>query len=206
MGTEAAARLRDLVIHAGARHVGGVAVKEITDAGPRLDNGVTIDCDLVLAATGVTPQSAIAAEAGLEIRDDRIVVGSDMATSAAGVYAAGDVALARHEVAGRHLVVEHWQDAAEQGAVAGACAARWLTKWVGVPGFWTSVGGATLKYHAWGDGYEHSELRDHPGGFTVWYSSGDAVVAVLTYNRDEDYERGEQLIAERRPAPFSIED
>lgn len=206
LGTEAAARLRDLVIHAEARHVGGVAVEEMTDAGLRLDNGVTIDCDLVLAATGVTPQSAIAAEAGLEIRDDRIVVGSDMATSAAGVYAAGDVALARHEVAGRHLVVEHWQDAAEQGAVAGACAARWPTKWVGVPGFWTSVKGATLKYHAWGDGYEPSELRDHPGGFTVWYSSGDAVVAVLTYNRDEDYERGEQLIAERRPAPFSIED
>lgn len=55
----------------------------------------------MLAATGVAPQSRIAAEAGLRIRDSRIVADSGMATSAPGVYTAGDVALARHEVAGR---------------------------------------------------------------------------------------------------------
>ncbi|MEE6134822.1 FAD/NAD(P)-binding oxidoreductase [Mycobacterium sp. 050128] len=205
LGTQAAERLRDLVTDAGARHVGGVAVEEITDTGVRLDDGVTIDCDLVLAATGVAPQSHIAAEAGLQIRDSRIVVGSDMCTTARDVYAAGDVALARHEVAGRHLAIEHWQDASDQGAIAGACAAAWPTKWVGVPGFWTSVGDATLKYHAWGDGYEHSQLREHPDGFTVWYESGDAVVGVLTYNADNDYDLGERLIAESRPVPFPIE-
>ncbi|CQD08626.1 FAD-dependent pyridine nucleotide-disulfide oxidoreductase [Mycobacterium lentiflavum] len=205
LGTQAAERLRDLVTDAGARHVGGVAVEEITDTGVRLDDGVTIDCDLVLAATGVVPQSRIAAEAGLQIRDSRIVVDSDMRTTARDVYAAGDVALARHEVAGRHLAIEHWQDASDQGAIAGACAAEWPTKWVGVPGFWTSVGDATLKYHAWGDGYEHSQLREHPDGFTVWYASGDSVVGVLTYNADDDYDLGEQLIAERRPVPFPIE-
>ncbi|SOX52664.1 FAD-dependent oxidoreductase, partial [Mycobacterium ahvazicum] len=205
LGSQAAERLRDLVTGAGARHVGGVAVEEITDAGVRLDDGVTIDCDLVLAATGVAPQSRIAAEAGLQMRDSRIVVGSDMGTTAPDVYAAGDVALAHHEVAGRHLVVEHWQDASDQGAIAGACAASWPTKWVGVPGFWTSVGDATLKYHAWGDGYERSQLREHRDGFTVWYESGDTVVGVLTHNADDDYDLGERLIAERRTVPFPIE-
>ncbi|MEM6108425.1 FAD-dependent oxidoreductase [Mycobacterium sp. 050272] len=204
LGSQAAERLRDLVTDAGARHVGGVAVEEITDAGVRLDDGVTIDCDLVLAATGVAPQSRIAGEAGLQIRDSRIVVGSDMATTAPDVYAAGDVALAHHEVAARLLAVEHWQDASDQGAIAGACAAGWPTKWVGVPGFWTSVGDATLKYHAWGDGYERSQLREHRDGFTVWYESGDAVVGVLTHNADDDYDLGERLIAERRPVPFPI--
>jgi 3-phenylpropionate/trans-cinnamate dioxygenase ferredoxin reductase component len=206
LGTEAAERLRDLVTDAGARHVGGVGVEEITDAGVRLDNGVTIDCDLVLAATGVAPRNRLAAEAGLQIRDDRIVVRSDMATSVLDVYAAGDVALARHEVAGRHLAIEHWQDATDQGGIAGACAAGWPTKWVVIPGFWTSVGNTTLKYHAWGDGFERCELRDHADGFTVWYESDGAVVGVLTYNADADYETGEQLIAERRPAPFPIRD
>src|SRR6185437_718914 len=81
LGAEAARRLRDLVTDAGVRHAGGVTVEEITDVGVRLDDGVTIDCDLVLAATGVAPQSRIAAEAGLQVRDDRIVVGSDMRTS-----------------------------------------------------------------------------------------------------------------------------
>jgi 3-phenylpropionate/trans-cinnamate dioxygenase ferredoxin reductase component len=205
LGREAAERLRDLVTDAGARHVGGVAVEEITDAGVRLDDGVTIDCDLVLAATGVEPQSRIAAEAGLQIRDSRIVVGSDMATSKVGVYAAGDVALAHHEAAGRHLAVEHWQDATDQGAIAGACAAGQIARWDGVPGFWTTIGDATVKYHAWGDGYERSRMINHPDGFTVWYESADAVVGVLTHNADHDYELGEKLITERRPAPVPMQ-
>ena len=100
LGSEAAARLRDLVSDTGARHVGGVTVEEITAVGVRLDNGVTVDCDLVLAATGVSPHSLIAAEAGLEVHKSRVVVGSDMSTAVPGVYAAGDVALAHHEVAG----------------------------------------------------------------------------------------------------------
>ncbi len=205
LGPQAAERLRDLVTATGARHVGGVAVEEITDAGVRLDNGVTIDCDLVLAATGVAPQSRVAAAAGLQVRDSRVVVGSDMATSAPGVYAAGDVALARHEVAGRHLAIEHWQDATEQGAVAGGRAAGQHAKWDAVPGFWTSIGDATLKYHAWGDGYERGRLLERGDGFTVWYDSGNVVVGVLSFNADDDYDLGERLIAERRPAPVPME-
>ncbi|WP_246397956.1 NAD(P)/FAD-dependent oxidoreductase [Mycobacterium vicinigordonae] len=201
LGADAATRLRDLVSDTGARHAGGVGVVEIFEAGVRLDNGVTIDCDLVLAATGVTPRSALAADAGLNIRDARVVVGSDMATSAEGVYAAGDLALARHTVAGRHLAVEHWQDATDQGAIAGAAAAGEQPKWDAVPGFWTTIGEATLKYHAWGDGFERSRLIDHPDGFTVWYESGGATAGVLTFNRDDDYDLGERLISESRPAP-----
>ena len=62
LGAEAGERLRRLVTSAGARYVGGVAVDAIDDGAVRLDNGVTIHCDLVLAATGVRPQSALAVE------------------------------------------------------------------------------------------------------------------------------------------------
>ena len=123
LGSAAAERLRELVIQAGARYVGGVNVEEINDVGLRLDNGVTIDCDLILAATGVTPQHRLAADAGLDVRDSRVVVDTHMSTSTKGVYAAGDVALARHAAAGRHLAIEHWQDATDQGAIAGTSAA-----------------------------------------------------------------------------------
>lgn len=204
LGEQAATRMRDLVTDTGVRHVGGVGIEEITEVGVRLDNGVTIDCDLVLAATGVSPLSGIAADAGLDVRDSRIVVGSDMTTSANGVYAAGDVAFARHAVAGRHLAVEHWQDAMDQGATAGASAAGQHAEWEGVPGFWTTIGAATLKYHAWGDGYERSRMISHPDGFTVWYESSNAVVGVLTCNADDDYDLGERLIAESRPAPVPM--
>ena len=205
LGSAAAERLRELVIQAGARYVGGVAVEEINDVGLRLDNGVTIDCDLILAATGVTPQHRLAADAGLDVRDSRIVVDTDMSTSTKGVYAAGDVALARHAVAGRHLAIEHWQDATDQGAIAGTSAAGKRATWDGVPGFWSTIGEATIKYHAWGDGYLRSRMLSHPDGFTVWYEADDAVVGVLTHNADDDSDLGQRLIAERRPAPVPMQ-
>lgn len=204
LGSRAGARLRELVGATGARHVGGVTVQQITDAGVRLDNGVTLEGDLVLAATGVAPQSRIAAEAGLPTRDSRVLVDSGMATPAPGVYAAGDVALARHRVAGRQVATEHWRDAADQGAVAGARAAGQDANWDGIPGFSTTIGNATLRYHAWGDGYQRSRMVDHGDGFTVWYDSGNTVVGVLTHNADDDYELGERLIAQHRPAPVAM--
>ena len=205
LGSAAAERLRELVIQAGARYVGGVAVEEINDVGLRLDNGVTIDCDLILAATGVTPQHRLAADAGLDVRDSRIVVDTHMSTSTKGVYAAGDVALARHAAAGRHLAIEHWQDATDQGAIAGTSAAGKRATWDGVPGFWSTIGKATIKYHAWGDGYLRSRMLSHPDGFTVWYEADDAVVGVLTHNADDDSDLGQRLIAERRPAPVPMQ-
>ncbi len=46
-----------------------------------------------------------------------------MRTSAPEVFAAGDVASAFNTTAGRHITVEHWQDAVDQGEIAGAAAA-----------------------------------------------------------------------------------
>jgi NADPH-dependent 2,4-dienoyl-CoA reductase/sulfur reductase-like enzyme len=121
------------------------------------------------------------------------------------VYAAGDVALARHAIAGRHLAIEHWQDALDQGAIAGTSAAGESATWDGVPGFWSTIGEATIKYHAWGDGYQRSRMLSRPDGFTMWYEADDAVVGVLTHNGDDEYDLGERLIAERQPAPVPMQ-
>ncbi|MFY9918307.1 MAG: FAD/NAD(P)-binding oxidoreductase [Mycobacterium sp.] len=143
----------------------------------QLDNGVTIRCDLVLAATGVRPQSGLAEEAGLKIADSRVVVGADMRASAPDVFAAGDVATAFNATADRHISVEHWQDAVDQGEIAGVAAAGMDGQWDGVPGFWTTIGDATVKYHAWGDGYDRVRLIDRDDGFTAWYERDGATVA-----------------------------
>jgi 3-phenylpropionate/trans-cinnamate dioxygenase ferredoxin reductase component len=204
LGADAGERLSGLVTSAGARYVGGVSVEAVHDGAVRLDNGVTIDCDLVLAATGVRPQSGLAEDAGLEVTDSRIVVGPDMRTSAQDVFAAGDVALAYNATAERHIAVEHWQDAVDQGAIAGATAAGTHHKWDGVPGFWTTIGDATVKYHAWGDGFDRSRLIGREGGFTIWYERDGATVGVLTLNADDDYELGETLIRDHRPVPVAL--
>lgn len=203
LGAEAGRRLLDLVTATGVRYVSGTSVTSVDESGVRLDDGVTVDCDLVLAATGVTPHGEIAAAAGLNVRDGRIVVGADMRTSAPDVYAAGDVAFAFNTAAGRHVAVEHWQDAVDHGEVAGAQAAGGTATWHAVPGFWSTIGDTAVKYHAWGDGYDSSRVVDHDDGFTVWYESDGRTVAVLTCNAEEDYDLGERLIADGRPAPVA---
>ena len=154
----------------------------------------------MLAATGVAPNIGPAEAAGLDIRQSRVAVGPDMATSAPNVFAAGDVALAYNTSAGRRIAIEHWQDAADQGAIAGASAAGIDVEWDGVLGFWTTIGDSDVKYHAWGDGFESSRLLQRDDGFTVWYERGGATVGVLTLNSDHDYELGERLVREGAPA------
>jgi 3-phenylpropionate/trans-cinnamate dioxygenase ferredoxin reductase subunit len=202
LGQQAADRLLGLLKDAGVRYIGGVQVEAIRDGSVVLDNGTAVDTDLVVAATGVEPVSDLAAAAGLKVDQSRIVVGADMQTSTEGVYAAGDVALAYNATARRHLAVEHWQDAIDQGAIAGAVASGQEAEWTGVPGFWSTIGETTVKYHAWGDGYGYSRLIEHENGFTVWYEFDGATVGVLTCNADDDYDLGEHLISERKPAPL----
>jgi 3-phenylpropionate/trans-cinnamate dioxygenase ferredoxin reductase component len=201
LGEDAGERITRLLSEVGARYVGSVSVNSLSDHTVHLDNGVTIDCDLILAATGVQPQSALADAAGIKTSGGRIVVDAQMRTSAENVFAAGDVALAHNSTAGRPVAVEHWQDAVDQGEVAGASAAGETAEWDSVPGFWTTIGEATLKYHAWGDGFQRARFVDHDDGFTVWYEADGAAVGVLTYNADDDYDGGEGLIRNRRPIP-----
>ncbi|WP_264068952.1 hypothetical protein [Mycolicibacterium komossense] len=81
-------------------------------------------------------------------------------------------------------------------SVDGIYAAGQSAKWSRVPGFWSTIGEADLKYQAWGD------------GFTVWYETAGVAVGVLTYNADADadadYDLGERLIAERKAAPVPL--
>ena len=168
----------------------------------RVAGAPPIDADLVLFAVGVRPRAELAEAAGLELEGGRIVTDERLCTSAPGVYAAGDVALARNAAAGRRLPVEHWGEALNHGAVAGTQAAGGDAVWDAAPGFWSTIGERTLKHVAWGDGFDEARMVVHAGGaFTVWYGSGGTTVGVLTHERDEDYERGRELVEQGRPLP-----
>ena len=120
-----------------------------------------------------------------------------MRTERDGLLAAGDLCKADNRAAGRALRVEHWGDALAQGEIAGRSAAGDDARWDSVPGFWSTIGRRTLKYAAWGDGYERSRLIRHDdGGFTAWYAADGRIVGVLAHRADDDYQRGAQLIGE----------
>lgn len=202
LGSAVGKRIVHLLADAGVSYAGGVGVTGLGDGEVHLDSGITITADLVLAATGVEPRAEVADSAGIKTDQGRIVVDEHQRTSVRNVFAAGDVALTHNSSAGRSLAVEHWQDAIEQGKVAGANASDDGTEvWDTVPGFWTTIGDATLKYHAWGDGFDSTRLIDRDDGFTVWYETDGKVVGVLTLNADADYDHAEGLIRRGDPAP-----
>ncbi|HTU97712.1 MAG TPA: FAD-dependent oxidoreductase [Solirubrobacteraceae bacterium] len=158
--------------------------------------------DLVVMAAGVAPRSELASQAGIELAGGAIPVSAAMRTERDGLLAAGDVCLADNLAAGRPLRVEHWGDALGQGEIAGATAAGVEAGWDAVPGFWSTIGARTLKYAAWGDGFDATRLhRDDDGAFVAWYGREGKIAGVLTHQRDGDYERGRELIAGGSPWP-----
>ena len=166
------------------------------------DTGATFATEMVLLAAGVKPNGSFAADAGLNLEGGRIRVDSGMRTSASGIFAAGDVALAEHDRAGRPLSVEHWTDALVMGGIAGANAAGRSSTWIDVPGFWSTIGDHTLKYSAWGDGYDREQVVEHSdGSFTVWYAQAGRTVGVLTHRADQDYEAGTYRVQQGLPLP-----
>ena len=157
---------------------------------------------LALMAAGVQPRGEIAAAAGAEMASGRVVVDERMRSSLPGVYAAGDVACARNAAAGRHLAVEHWGEALNMGEIAGRTIAGQDARWDVAPGFWSDIGDHTLKYAAWGDGFDTARMVDHGGGaWTVWYGQDGITVGVLTHECDEDYEAGSRLVEAGAPLP-----
>ena len=86
-------------------------------AGVMLSDGSRIAADLVLVAVGITPNTEIAADAGLDLGNG-INVDGHLRTSDANIFAAGDVANAYNPRLGWSLRVEHWENARRQGATA----------------------------------------------------------------------------------------
>jgi NADPH-dependent 2,4-dienoyl-CoA reductase/sulfur reductase-like enzyme len=176
-------------------------VERIQRAGNEFEviaNGSSVSGDVVIMATGVAPRGELAAAApGIELADGAIPVTADMRSARADVLAAGDVCRAQNVAAGRALRVEHWGDALAQGEIAGMTAAGRHAAWDQVPGFWSTIGSRTLKYAAWGDGFDEARFESHGNGsFTVWYACEGRVVGVLTHEADNDYERGTDLIGQ----------
>ncbi len=205
IGEAAGARVAGWLEDEGVEARHGAAVEAIETDGVRLAHE-TLPAEIVLMAAGVRPRDELARDAGLRLGSGgaAIATDADLRTTGDRVYAAGDVCEAWHPVAGRPLRVEHWGDALAQGEAAGRrLAGDREARWDAVPGFWSQIGDRWLKHAAWGDGFTDARLVDHPGGgWTVWYADADGVcVGVLTFDADDDYERGEQLVAEAAPCP-----
>ncbi len=78
----------------------------------------SIHADMVVLAIGVTPDTALAKEAGLELGiKESIVVNDRMETSVPDIYAAGDAVQVKHYVTGNDALISLAGPANKQGRI-----------------------------------------------------------------------------------------
>ena len=185
----------DLRTAVGVEHIAGDGrVERVT-----LSDGSTIDADVVVVGIGVIPNTEWLDGSGLEVDDGVVCDASCLAADR--VTAAGDVARWPNELFGETMRVEHWDNAAQQGAHAARCL---LDAAVGpftpVPWFWSDQ--YDRKIQLAGRVRGDDEVRVVTGSveerrFAAIYGRAGRITGVLGFNRPRHVMRYRALIEQR---------
>lgn len=150
-----------------------------------LEDGSSVEADLVVVGIGVAPDSDLAEAAGLKT-DNGIVVDEYLRSSHPDVFAAGDVANAFHPGLRRHLRVEHWDNAIEQGTTAAHNMLGAEEAYARLPYFFTDQYDLGMEYvgSVGPAGYDEVVLRGDvaAGVFTAFWVQEGRVVAGMHAN------------------------
>jgi 3-phenylpropionate/trans-cinnamate dioxygenase ferredoxin reductase subunit len=176
----------------GVRLLAGAQVAAF-EGSERLEAVVTADgerigCDFAVAGVGIDPD--VPAVVGSSIaQENGILVDERCRTSAADVYAAGDVANHLHPVLGR-VRVEHYNSAEHHGAAAARAMLGSAAPFDYIHNFWSDQYEHTLQYvgHAtnWDDFAVRGSLQE--GKFVGFYLLAGVVRAAVGFDRGGDPE------------------
>jgi NADPH-dependent 2,4-dienoyl-CoA reductase/sulfur reductase-like enzyme len=170
-------------------------------AGVELASGDVLEADLVVLGLGALPVTGLFRDTGLTL-DDGVVVDEHLATGVRDVWAAGDIARYRDPVLGGRRRVEHWDNAVEQGRLAGRNLLGAGEAYDRTPYFFSDV--FDLSWELWGDprGADEVAIRGEleSGSFSAWWLQGTRVAAAFVMARSEDERAAaEPLIRSRMP-------
>ena len=173
----------------------GVRIDRLVESGVLLADGGLCAADVVVVGIGVAPEVEWLEGSGLELRDG-VVCGPDLAAAGAGgaavpgVFAAGDVARWVNPLFGEEMRVEHWTNAAEQGAIAASnllAASRGepTEPYAPVPFFWSDQFGHRIQFLGRADGDDDvaivaGSVDDHK--FLALYGRAGRLRGVLGLN------------------------
>src|SRR5215211_4946148 len=212
LGPETAPIFADLHRDQGVDLRSQVAVAELSASNGAvtaviLSDGSRIEADMVLVGVGVTPNTQLAAQAGLKI-DNGIIVDEHLRTSDVNIFAAGDVANAYNPRLGRHIRVEHWANARRQGATAGKAMLGQDAVDARPSYFFTDQYDLSMEYTGDIDpsGYDQVIFRRYPDSrqFIVFWLSEQRVQAGMNINIWDVADDVERLV--QSPLPANTDD
>jgi 3-phenylpropionate/trans-cinnamate dioxygenase ferredoxin reductase component len=188
IGPELGSYFRTLHESRGVRFAEGTAVELQGEDGSAIgvltSSGEVLPADVVVVAVGAVPDTRLAEEAGLDV-DNGILTDAGLHTSAADVFAAGDVANAVHPFTGERHRSEHWNNALMGGK---AVARSMLGQDAGlgvVPYFYTDQFDVSMEYSGFPTLVSGPpDYRGDPSGreFVAFWLREGSLVAGLTIN------------------------
>jgi 3-phenylpropionate/trans-cinnamate dioxygenase ferredoxin reductase component len=187
----------------------GQQVTNVARSGDQLfveaKGGPPLLVDAVVAGIGITPNTDLAAAAGLLV-EDGIVVDELLRTSNRDVFAAGDVARFGAPALGTRIRVEHEDNALTMGRAAGRAMAGDTAPYTHLPSFYSDF--FELGYEAIGEldpsGESVADWKDRFREGVVYYLAAGRVRGVLLWNTWNKVEAARALIAQ--PGPFRAAD
>lgn len=186
-------------VHAGeqlARFVGaGERVEKVV-----CESGLEIEAGAVVLGVGAVPDVMLARAAGLELGEGGgVLCDANLRTPAEGIWAAGDMCEYDSVIHGRHLRVEHWDVAIEQGKHVARAMLGSEAPYDVVPYFFSDLADwASLESVGPASEWDTEITRGSidSGEFSVFYLQKQRVVAAVTVGRSGDLDRARRLIRE----------
>lgn len=162
-------------------------------------DGSSIDTDFVVIGIGVAPRAGLVETAGVRV-DNGVLVDEHLEASVPGVFAAGDVANARHPFYGRHLRVEHWANALKQGPIAARAMLGKSACYDEIPYFFSDQYEASMEYSGYATHWDEVVFRGDVGAheFVAFWLKDQRLVAGLNMNVWDASDPIRELIRSRR--------
>jgi 3-phenylpropionate/trans-cinnamate dioxygenase ferredoxin reductase subunit len=188
----------------------------VTDVGPVGDGmfrvmtstGELLNSDLVLGSIGVVPNTELAEQAGLAVRNG-IVVDEYLATEDPAISAIGDCAAFPSPFAGELCRIESVQNAIDQAKYLAQRLTGGSGTYDAVPWFWSDQAGLKLQIAGLGRPGDDVVVRGDPSSrsFSAYRFRDGALAAVESVRRPTDHMLAKRLLGAHVPvSPEQLRD